>query len=181
MRNEKKKQVVYKNWLSPEGLLLLRCWARDGLSYEEIAKKVGVTSWNLWAWREKYPEIREALDVTREQVDYEVENALFRRCVGYKAEEVRTILGQLRSDGTRSVKVEKREFEIPPDVTACLAWLNNRRPDRWKRNRDNFVSAEEETKNQKVTINIIADKKAAEVQTSEGSAEYNIGEAEQAE
>ena len=159
----------------------MRCWARDGLGYEEIAKKVGVTSWNLWAWREKYPEIQQALDVTREQVDYEVENALFRRCIGGKTREVKTITGYAKRDGSRPVRTEETESEFLPDVTACLAWLNNRRPDRWKRNRDNLASAEEEAKNQKVTINIIADKKAAEVQTSEGSTEYNVGEDEQAE
>lgn len=178
---KKKKRVVYKNWLSSEGLLLLRCWARDGLSYAEIAEKVGITQDNLFYWRCKYPEIRQALDITREQVDYEVENALFRRCIGGKTREVKTITGYAKKDGSRPVRTEETESYFLPDVTACLAWLNNRCPDRWKRNRDNFASAEEEAKNQKVTINIIADKKAAEVQTSEGSAEYMIGEAEQVE
>lgn len=159
---EEKKQKgrhICKNWLSPEGLLLMRCWAGDGLSMTEIAKKIGVEKATLYLWIEKYPEVKTALYTTREQIDYEVENALFRRAVGYKTEEVKTIIGYAKKDGTRPVRTEKTEIEIPPDVTACLAWLNNRLPDKWKRNRDNFTSAEEEKKNQSVTINIIADKK----------------------
>lgn len=162
-KEQKEKRHVCKNWLSAEGLLLMRCWAGDGLTFAEIARKIGVTKQCLQQWVERYPEVKTALYTTKEQLDYEVENALFRRAVGYKTEEVKTIVGYAKKDGTRPVRTEKIEVEIPPDVTACLAWLNNRLPDKWKRNRDNFASAEEEKKNQNVTINIIADKKAAAV------------------
>ena len=141
----------------------MRCWAGDGLTLTEIAKKIGVSQQCLSLWVAKYPEVKTALYTTKEQLDYEVENALFRRAVGYKTEEVKTIVGYAKKDGTRLTRIEKTEVEIPPDVTACLAWLNNRLPDKWKRNRDNFVSVEDEKKNQNVTINIIADKKAEAV------------------
>lgn len=41
---------------------------------------------------------------------------------------------------------------MPPDVTACAIWLNNRKPDEWKRNRDNYTISENEGS---VQINII--------------------------
>lgn len=138
--------------------MLMRCWARDGLSLAEIAKKIGVTRQNLSVWRAKYPEVAAALAVTREEVDYEVEDALLRRALGCKITTTNTIIGYARKDGTRPIRTETTETELPPDVTACLAWLNNRRPDKWKRNRDNFISSDEEKKNQNVTIKIIADK-----------------------
>lgn len=147
----------------------MRCWAGDGLSMTEIAKKIGVEKATLYLWVEKYPEVKAALYTTKEQVDYEVENALLRRAIGYKTEEVKTIIGYAKKDGTRPIRTEKTEIEIPPDVTACLAWLNNRLPDKWKRNRDNFASVEEEKKNQNVTINIIADKKEGMNVEKEGS------------
>ena len=43
-----KREVVtvakgkYQKWLTPEGLLLLEGWARDGLTDEQIAKKIGI-------------------------------------------------------------------------------------------------------------------------------------------
>ena len=61
----------------------MRCWAGDGLSMAEIARKIGVEKATLYLWIDKYPEVKTALYTTREQVDYEVENALFRRAVGY--------------------------------------------------------------------------------------------------
>lgn len=148
----------------------MRCWARDGLSIAEIAEKIGVTRACLFYWIEKYPEVKEALYTTKEVVDYEVENALYRRAIGYKTVEVKTIIGYAKKDGTRPTRIEKTETEILPDVTACLAWLNNRQPDRWKRNRDNCISPDEEKKSQSVTINIVADKKegAVNVEREEG-------------
>ena len=32
----------YQKWLEPEGLLLLEGWARDGLTDEQLAQKMGI-------------------------------------------------------------------------------------------------------------------------------------------
>ena len=47
---------------------------------------------------------------------------------------------------------ETKEKVYAPNVTACLAWLNNRKPDAWRRNRDNFVELEDEESDVKITI-----------------------------
>ncbi|MER2081245.1 MAG: hypothetical protein ABS876_06955 [Ruminococcus sp.] len=44
----------YQKWLTPEGLLLLEGWARDGLSEEQIAKNMGINAVTLYRWKEKY-------------------------------------------------------------------------------------------------------------------------------
>lgn len=66
----------YQKWLEPEGLLLLEAWARDGLTDEQIADKMGITTSTLYDWKNKYSEISEALKRGKEVVDVEVENAL---------------------------------------------------------------------------------------------------------
>ncbi|MCD8340635.1 MAG: helix-turn-helix domain-containing protein [Clostridiales bacterium] len=66
----------YEKWLEPEGLLLLEGWARDGLTDDEIAKKIGCSASTLYDWKNKYPEISESLKKGKEVVDYAVENAL---------------------------------------------------------------------------------------------------------
>ena len=53
----------------------------------------------------------------------------------------------------REVKVEKTISETGPNTTACLAWLNNRKPEQWKRNRDNDMVLDD--KNSGITINIV--------------------------
>lgn len=59
--------------------------------------------------------------------DLKVENALYKRAIGYeyvekKAEKV----------GLTLVRKSATTKEVAPDVTACIFWLCNRNPDRWK-------------------------------------------------
>lgn len=69
----------YAKWIKPDGLTLLEGWARDGLVDEQIADKMGITTSTLYAWKQKYSEISEALKKGKEVVDYEVENALLKQ------------------------------------------------------------------------------------------------------
>lgn len=68
----------YEYWLTDDGLILLEGWARDGLTDEQIAHNMGITSKTLYEWKNKYGDICNALKKGKEIVDYEVENALFR-------------------------------------------------------------------------------------------------------
>lgn len=68
----------YKEWLEPDGLLLISAWARDGLTDEQIADNMGVSRSTLNEWKKKYPDISDTLKRGKEVVDIEVENALYR-------------------------------------------------------------------------------------------------------
>lgn len=150
-------------WLTEEGLLLLEAWARD-FTLGDICVKAGISTTTLAIWRQKYPEIEEALRKGKEVVDYLVENALLKRALGFKTTEVKTILnGQPDKDGNRQVRVEKIEKEVAPDTTACLAWLNNRKPDEWKKNRDNLFELKDDERN--ITINVVTSDKKDKLKT----------------
>ena len=71
----------YQKWLEPDGLLLLKGWARDGLTDEQIAHNMGITAKTLYEWKKLYRDIRETLKKGKEVVDYEVENALLKRAL----------------------------------------------------------------------------------------------------
>ena len=74
---------VYKEWLEKDNLLLLQGWARDGLTDEQIAHNMGISTTTLYEWKKKYPEIADTLKKTKEVVDRQVENALFKKaCEG---------------------------------------------------------------------------------------------------
>lgn len=66
----------YQHWLTPEGLTLLEGWARDGLTDEQMAQRMGITAKTLYEWKKRYGKICEALKKGKEVVDYQVENAL---------------------------------------------------------------------------------------------------------
>lgn len=65
-------------WLEKDKLILLEGWARDGLTYEQIAHNMGIGLTTLKEWRQKDVAISSALKKGREVVDYEVENALLK-------------------------------------------------------------------------------------------------------
>lgn len=66
----------YQEYIENDGLLRLEAWARDGLTDEKIADKIGIATSTLYDWKKNYPEISEALKRGKEVVDIEVENVL---------------------------------------------------------------------------------------------------------
>lgn len=149
MENESK--VDY--WLTEDGLTLIRAWARDGCFMEEIAQRIGVARYTLSKWRKKYPEIAEAINTSKELVDYKVENALLKAALGYTTKEIKVTLGKKIVNGeVFEVLKETTTKEVAPNVTACAIWLNNRKFDKWKRNRDKIIDLNEEDSNVSITI-----------------------------
>lgn len=81
----------YEYWLTPEGLLKLEGWARDGLTDEQIAKNIGVRRETLYAWMKSHPNISNTIKRGKEIVDRQVENALLKRALGYSYNEDRYV------------------------------------------------------------------------------------------
>lgn len=71
----------YEYWISEDGLILIEGWARDGLTDEQIAHNMGIATGTLYEWKKKYPEMAESLKKTKEVVDRQVENALFKKAM----------------------------------------------------------------------------------------------------
>lgn len=148
-----KNASIVDEWLEDDNLMLLEAWSRDGYTKQDIADRVGVHISTLQAWEKSYPEIKEALRKGRDVIDYKVENALLKRALGYTTKEIKVVIGkQVKGGQTFQITKETIEKEIAPDVTACAIWLNNRRPDKWKRNRDKIVEVEEQDSNLQITI-----------------------------
>lgn len=133
----------YREWLESEGLLKIEGWARDGLVEEQIAKNMGISVSTINEWKNRFPEIKEALKKGKEVVDREVENALLKRALGYEYEEIteKYEMGELTE-----TKVTKKQ--VVPDTTAQIFWLKNRKPREWRDKVVNAVQVEpnEETK-----------------------------------
>lgn len=129
----------YQKWLEPESLILLEGWARDGLTDEQIAKNMGISYSTLKDWKNKYPAISATLKKGKEIVDTEVENALLQKALGMKKTVQKPIkLKEIKYDNGKRVSENERieyaeeEVFIPPDTTAQIFWLKNRRPDKWR-------------------------------------------------
>lgn len=113
----------YTEWLTADRLCLIEGWARDGLTDEQIAHNMGIASSTLREWKKKFSMFSAALKKGKEVVDYEVENALLKRALGYRYDEVTVEAG---------VETKRVTKEVAPDTTAQIFWLKNRRLDKWK-------------------------------------------------
>lgn len=127
----------YEYWLTPEGLLKLEAWARDGLIDEQIAANIGISRETLYQWKNKYSDISDALKKGKEVIDIQVENALLKRALGYEYTEVTQEVCENTETGEMELRVTKKVTkEVVPDTTAQIFWLKNRKPNEWRDKQD---------------------------------------------
>ena len=105
--------------------------ARDGLTDDQIAQKIGIGTSTFYRWQEQFRDFRDALKKGKAPVDIQVENALLKRALGYDYEETITEVEEL-AGGKQKKHIRKVMKHMPPDTTAQIFWLKNRRPDRWR-------------------------------------------------
>lgn len=98
----------YQEWLTDEGLIKIEGWARDGLTDEQISENMGIAPKTLYRWKDNYSQICQALKKGKEVVDRQVENALFKRAIGYEYTERTAKVVDRDKDVVES---ERREFE----------------------------------------------------------------------
>ncbi len=123
----------YEYWISPDGLLLIKGWARDGLSDKEIADKMHATSSTFYEWKKKFPEFSEALKKGREPVDVILEDTAFERATQWRTvKEVTRALQFNRESGKKELVVIKEvEKKVPPDSTLLIFLMKNRMKDKY--------------------------------------------------
>lgn len=71
----------YADWITPEGLLRIEGWARDGLTDKQIAHNIGISHTTLYEWKKQFPELSDTLKKSKDVVDRMVENALFKNAI----------------------------------------------------------------------------------------------------
>jgi hypothetical protein len=96
----------FKQEFVEQTLMLSRLGATD----KEIASFFDVSEVTLNAWKKSHPEFLKSLKDGKLLADARVSQALYTRATGY----------------------ELNEKHYPPDTTACIFWLKNRQPEKWR-------------------------------------------------
>ena len=121
----------YQKWLLPDNLLRLQAWARDGLSDEQMAHNIGITTTTLYDWKKKYPAFSEALARGKEETTSE-------------------LIADKNARNKAAMKVTKRVTRhVPPDVKALIFWLTNRKSE-WRDKQEKELSGN-------IGINLVVD------------------------
>lgn len=101
-----------------------------GATDMELADFFRVDVRTVYNWKHTHPEFFQALKVGKDALDDRVERSLYQRAVGYSynSEKIFHHQGQI----TRAEIIE----HVPPDASAALLWLKNRRGDTWRDKHD---------------------------------------------
>jgi hypothetical protein len=97
-----------------------------GATDEQIADFFGVSVPTIDNWKKAHPAFLGALKESKAALDTKVERSLYERAMGYShpAVKILTVAGQVEQ-----VPYVER---YPPDTTAMIFWLKNRKPAEWR-------------------------------------------------
>lgn len=101
-----------------------------GATDAELADFFEVALSTLALWKVTHAEFSDALKQGKASADARVERSLYQRAVGYTFDSVKVF-----SYEGQSFEHPIREH-CPPDTTAQIFWLKNRRPDEWRDRRE---------------------------------------------
>lgn len=127
-RADARRQRGRPSSFKPEYVAQAEKLSRLGATDREIAEFFEVTERTLYRWQHSYPEFCHALKVGKEPADDRVEKSLYRRATGYSFDAVKIFMPSGAKEPVHAPYVE----HVPPDTTACIFWLKNRRPAAWR-------------------------------------------------
>ena len=116
-----------------------------GFTDKQLADFFDINEGTLNNYKQKHPEFFKSLIDWKKEADAKVEQALYKRAIGYEYDEVtyeKTKAGGLGigfSKGKVSdikhvdcYKTKVTTKQVAPEVLAQIFWLKNRQPDKWK-------------------------------------------------
>jgi len=127
MLKEKEKLKKRRVKFAPYHVALIRKMIGKGYTDGSVARHIGISASLFWRWKKERPAVTKAYEEGKKAANELVENALFRRAVGYKVKEKK-----VETNSAGHTKVTMQEKQMSPSVGAGIFWLCNRLPDRWK-------------------------------------------------
>ncbi len=122
----KRSILQYQPWHKTIAYGVCALGATDTL----LAKIFDISVDTLDRWKKKHPDFYQAIRDGKQEFDEKVERVLLKCATGYYYTELTTITRFVGGRLERTV-IKKTEY-MPPNVRACIFWLVNRCPERWK-------------------------------------------------
>lgn len=98
----------------------------NGATDAELAEFFEVSDRTIYRWKAQFPEFCQALKSGKAHADERVERSLYHKAVGYTFDSVKIFQHQ-----GAIIEAPYKEH-VPPDTTAAIFWLKNRRAGDWR-------------------------------------------------
>jgi len=98
-----------------------------GATDKEMADFFSIAESTLNKWKLEHKEFSESLKRGKKIADSNVADRLYNRALGYTHKETKVFAHE--GIVTDTFDVDKH---YPPDTTACIFWLKNRNPEKWR-------------------------------------------------
>lgn len=130
-RGAKKKTVEERLGAITFDLKKVMRIARFSCTDAQLGQILGVDERTINRWKNESPEFLSALKEAKNAADAKVERSLYERALGYKHRSVKIFCNK---DGmvTEAPFIQR----YAPDPIACIFWLKNRQPERWRDKQD---------------------------------------------
>lgn len=112
----------------PEFVEQAKRLCRLGATDKDMAEFFGVHVDTIAEWKNVHAEFSDALKAAKAETDAQVERRLFERAMGYVHPAVKVFY----DSKTGSVVEHPYTEHYPPDTTAAIFWLKNRKPEEWR-------------------------------------------------
>jgi hypothetical protein len=122
------RPTTYKEEYNEQVTKLCRLGATD----KEIADFFNVNEDTIHEWKKVHPEFSESIKAGKMFADANVAQRLYERAMGFEhdSEEIK-VVSVGNNGGSEVERVQIRKV-YPPDSTAAIFWLKNRRPKEWR-------------------------------------------------
>lgn len=110
-----------------------------GATDKDLAQFFEVTETTINNWKNDHTEFFESIKKGKSEADAIIASSLYNRAKGaiinqQQAFKVKTVTYNDKGQKTEieSIEIVNLQQEQPPDTTAGIFWLKNRKPDRWR-------------------------------------------------
>lgn len=114
-----------------------------GATDADLAEHFGISETTVYSWKNEFPEFAEAIKRGKAPANADVAHAMYQKATGAEWVEQQAIkLKEVEYEGGKRVRETERVEVVevtrraPPDTTAGIFWLKNRRPDLWRDKQD---------------------------------------------
>lgn len=127
-RKKRGQPTAYRSEYAQQAYKLCLLGATD----KDLASFFSVSEATINNWKQAHHDFLESLKGGKEQADANVAKSLYRRALGYSHDAVKILAVANGNNMGSSVEQVPYIERYPPDTTAAIFWLKNRRPDVWR-------------------------------------------------